>query len=68
MGRALILFGLLAVGVGLLINLGYPIGRLPGDFTLRRGSLTLYIPLATSLLASVVLTLVAAIISYFSKR
>ena len=68
MGRALILFGLLAVGVGLLINLGYPIGRLPGDFTFRRGSFTLYIPLATSLLASVVVTLVAAIISYFSKR
>jgi hypothetical protein len=68
MGRALILFGLLAVGVGLLINFGYPIGRLPGDFTFRRGSFTLYVPLATSLLASVVLTLVAAIISYFSKR
>jgi len=68
MGRALILFGLLAVGVGVLINLGYPIGRLPGDFTFRRGTFTLYIPLATSLLASVVLTLVAAIINYFSKR
>ena len=68
MGRALILFGLLAVGVGLLINLGYPIGKLPGDFTFRRGSFTLYVPLATSLLASVVLTVVAAIISYFSKR
>jgi len=68
MGRALILFGLLAVGVGLLINLGYPIGKLPGDFTFRRGSFTLYVPLATALLASVVLTVVAAIISYFSKR
>ena len=68
MGRALILFGLLAVGVGVLINLGLPIGRLPGDFTFRRGSFTLYIPLATSLLASVLLTLVAAIISYFTKR
>ena len=59
---------MLAVGVGLLISLGYPIGRLPGDFTFRRGSFTLYIPLATSLLASVILTVVAAIISYFSKR
>ena len=68
MGRALILFGLLAVGVGVLINLGYPIGRLPGDFTFRRGTFTLYVPLATSLLASVILTVVAAIISYFSKR
>ena len=68
MGKALILFGLLAVGVGLLINLGVPIGRLPGDFTVRRGNVTFYVPLATSLLASVVLTLVAAILAYLSKR
>jgi len=68
MGRALILFGLLAVTVGVLINLGVPIGRLPGDFTFRRGGFTLYVPLATSVLASVVLTLVAAILSFFGKR
>ena len=68
MGKALILFGLLAVGVGLLINLGVPIGRLPGDFTVRRGNFTFYVPLATSLLASAVLTLVAAILAYLSKR
>jgi len=68
MGKALILFGLLAVAVGLLINLGVPIGRLPGDFTVRRGNFTFYLPLATSLLASVVLTLVAAVLAYLSKR
>ena len=68
MGRTLILFGLLAIGAGLLINFGVPIGRLPGDFTVRRGNFTLYLPLATSLLASVVLTLVAAVLAYLSKR
>jgi len=68
MGKALILFGLLAVAVGLLINFGVPIGRLPGDFTVRRGNFTFYLPLATSLLASVVLTLVAAVLAYLSKR
>jgi len=68
MGKALILFGLLALAVGLLINLGVPIGRLPGDFTVRRGNFTFYLPLATSLLASVVLTLVAAVLAYLSKR
>jgi hypothetical protein len=68
MGKALILFGVLAIGVGLLINLGFPIGRLPGDFTFRRGNFTLYLPLATSLLASVVLMLVAAIIAFLSRR
>jgi len=44
--------------VGVLVSLGLPIGRLPGDFTIRRGSFTFYFPLASALLASIVLTLV----------
>ncbi len=35
----------------------YGIGRLPGDIVINRGNLHIYIPLATSLLVSVVLTL-----------
>ncbi|HKH70854.1 MAG TPA: DUF2905 domain-containing protein [Vicinamibacterales bacterium] len=58
MGRSLIVLGLLIAGVGLLINLGLPIGRLPGDFTIRRGNFTFYFPLATSIIASIVLTLI----------
>jgi hypothetical protein len=58
MGRLLVIIGLVIVGIGLLISVGLPIGRLPGDFTIRRGSFTFYFPLATSILASVLLTLV----------
>jgi len=58
MGRVLIILGLLIAGVGLLVTIGLPIGRLPGDFTIRRGNFTFYFPLATSILASVVLTLI----------
>jgi len=58
MGRLLIVLGLLIAGVGLLVTLGLPIGRLPGDFTIRRGNFTFYFPLATSIIASVVLTLI----------
>ncbi len=43
--------------VGLLVTLGFPLGRLPGDFTVRRGSFSFYFPLATSILASIILTL-----------
>jgi hypothetical protein len=68
MGRALILVGLLLAVVGLLINLGVPLGRLPGDFTFRRGSFSFYVPLATSIVASVVLTLLSAVVAYLSKR
>ena len=57
MGRILIILGLVMAAVGLLMTLGLPVGRLPGDFTIRRGSFSFYFPLATSLVASVVLTL-----------
>lgn len=63
MGRTLIILGVVLVAVGLLINLGVPIGRLPGDMTIRRGNLTFYFPLATSILASVLLTLLMFFLS-----
>ena len=58
MGRILIVLGLVIVGTGVLMVLGVPIGRLPGDFTVRRGNISFYFPLATSILASIVLTLI----------
>ena len=58
MGRFLILAGLVVAGVGLLITLGLPLGRLPGDFAVKRGNFSFYFPLATSILVSLVLTLV----------
>jgi len=46
------------VGVLVLVAGRVPwLGRLPGDFTFRRDGLTIYVPLATCLLASVVLSL-----------
>jgi Protein of unknown function (DUF2905) len=57
-GRTLIIVGLLVAGVGVLMTMGLPIGRLPGDFTIRRGNFTFYFPLASSIIASIVLTLV----------
>ena len=57
MGRLLIITGLVIAGVGLLITWGLPIGRLPGDFTVRRGNFTFYFPLATSIVVSILLTL-----------
>ena len=65
MGRSLIILGLLIAGVGLLINLGLPIGRLPGDFTIKRGNFSFYFPLATSIIASILLTL---IMMFFGRR
>ena len=58
MGRTLIVLGVVIAGVGLLMTMGLPIGRLPGDFTIRRGNFTFYFPLASSIIASIVLTLI----------
>ena len=57
MGRLLLVIGLVIAAAGLLITLGVPIGRLPGDFTFRRGNFSFYFPLTTSILASIILTL-----------
>jgi len=60
MGKALVLLGLGIAAVGLVIMLGVPLGRLPGDFYVRRGSVSFYFPLATSIILSILLTLVVA--------
>ena len=52
MGRFLILAGLVIAGTGLLMTLGFPLGRLPGDFAVKRGNFSFYFPLATSILVS----------------
>jgi hypothetical protein len=59
MSRALIIAGLVLVGVGLLMKLGLPIGRLPGDIVVRRGGGSFYFPIVTCLIISVVLSLIA---------
>ncbi len=60
-GKMLLILGILFVVIGLLLMLGPKIpllGKLPGDFMVRRGNFTLYFPLATSILLSIVLTLI----------
>lgn len=58
MGKLLLLIGLLIAGAGALMMMGLPLGRLPGDFVYRRGNITFYVPLGTSILVSLILTLV----------
>jgi len=62
MARLLIGAGLVLVLAGVLMKLGVPLGRLPGDIVIRRGSGTFYFPIVTCVLVSVVLTLIAAIL------
>ena len=61
MARTLIIAGLVLVGIGLLIKLGLPIGRLPGDIVIKREHSTFYFPIVTCIVLSVVLSLIAAL-------
>ncbi len=71
LGRLLIGLGLLVAAIGAVILLlgktGLPLGRLPGDFTWRGRHSTVYFPLGTSILLSVVLSLIFYILSRFHR-
>jgi hypothetical protein len=60
-GKFLVGFGLLVAAGGLLVWWGVPLGRLPGDIVVRRGSFSFYLPITTSIIVSVVLTIAMAI-------
>jgi hypothetical protein len=60
MARTLIIVGLLIAAIGVLwpwLGQLSP-GRLPGDVVIRRGSFTLYLPLVSCLILSIVLSLI----------
>ena len=60
-GRTLALVGvaILVIGVALMLAGKVPlIGRLPGDFVWKRGGFTLYVPLATCLILSLLISTV----------
>jgi Protein of unknown function (DUF2905) len=70
LGKLLVLFGIAMVAVGLLLILfgtHLPLGRLPGDLLYRGKNTTVYFPLATSLLLSVVFSLVLYLIRHFRR-
>ena len=60
-GRLLLVVGLLLAALGVLLSLGsklpFRLGRLPGDIVIKRDHFTFFLPLATSLLVSLGLSL-----------
>ena len=58
-GRTLIVVGLTIAAVGLLwvVAERFGLGRLPGDLMVRRKNFTLYFPVVSSVVVSLVLTL-----------
>jgi hypothetical protein len=68
-GKVLLVLGVAIALVGGLLYLAgdrIPLGRLPGDFSWKRKGVSVYFPLATSILISIVLTILANL--FFRRR
>jgi len=71
LARILITLGLLLLLAGCIVYLlgfmGISFGHLPGDFTWRRRNVSVYFPIGTCILISVVLTLILYLLSRFHR-
>ena len=70
LARILIITGaaILILGVALLFFERIPfVGKLPGDIVVERRNFTIYFPLATSILISLILTAILFIINFFRR-
>jgi uncharacterized protein HemY len=71
LGKTLIILGGMVVLVGVVLMIagrsGLPIGRLPGDIVYRGKNTTIYFPILTSLILSVVLSIILYVLSRFNR-
>lgn len=70
LGKTVIIFGVALVVIGLLMQFApqLRLGKLPGDISFGSNGWTVYIPIGTSILISVILTLVFNAIGSASRR
>jgi len=66
-GRFLIFAGVVLILIGIVFYLSdkIPIGRLPGDLTFGNDKFKIYIPIATSILLSIIITI---ILNFFARK
>ena len=71
LGKVLVELGVFIVVVGIVLMLlgrtNLPLGRLPGDFLYRGKNTTVYFPLATSVVLSVVLSIFLYLVSRWRR-
>jgi hypothetical protein len=65
LGRVLIVVGLLIAAVGVVVTIvgALGLGRLPGDFAFKGRNVRVYVPLASSILVSIVLTILLNVLA-----
>lgn len=71
LAKWLIILGIILAAVGgvllALHRLGWPVGRLPGDFQFKLGEISCFVPLASSILLSLLLTLLLNLVFRWLK-
>jgi Flp pilus assembly protein protease CpaA len=71
LGKFLVVAGVVAIVVGVALlglgRMGIPLGKLPGDMVYRGKNTTVYFPLATSVLVSLVLSVVLYLVSRWRR-
>jgi hypothetical protein len=71
LGRILVVAGCVIVGLGMLLMFSDKIpliGKLPGDISIKREHFQVYIPITTSILVSVVLSVIVWLVSFLNKK
>jgi hypothetical protein len=76
LGKYLLIFGAVLLIAGGLVFFGakaglfdqLPLGRLPGDFHWQIGGISCFLPLATSIVLSVILTVLLNLIARLTNR
>jgi hypothetical protein len=70
-GRALVIAGvvILVIGLALMFADRVPfVGRLPGDLTFGGDGWSVYVPIATSIVVSLVLTVALSLFAWLARR
>jgi hypothetical protein len=71
LGRALVIAGAVTLVLGLAVMFADKVplvGRLPGDFALRGDGWTVYAPIATSIVVSLVMTAALSLFAWLARR
>ena len=71
LGKAPLGFGLVLAAIGAVLlfagRFGLPLGRLPGDMAYRGKHISVYFPLGTSILISIVLSVLFYLFSHLRR-
>ena len=64
----LILIGAFLIIIGIIWQLGFPIGKLPGDIMIDKGNFKFYLPITTCILLSIIATVAFLIYKYIMMK